>query len=230
MASECHECGQPAVPVYDGLKRRFVTNVKVCRPCAESGKATWYMHPFDYRKVFAEKGWAFSEVHPLMPEAYRETRKEALPSPSMQQAFDWSPDEKRSLLLHGTTGCGKTRVAWAVFNKLWMQGYPKAAEFLPMRKVEGKIEKGFDDRDHGEVIEYLISVPLLCLDDLGKERMTPRLEADLFAVLDERTANHAVTIITTNFNSAGLVQRFTNQETGPAFVRRLKDYFRAFGA
>jgi hypothetical protein len=227
---ECIECHSPAVPVWDTGQKRFVNNVRVCRECAESGRATWYTLPFRYPVLFEQKGWAFADVHPLMPEAYRETRKDALPSANMQVALDWEPGDKRSLLLHGTTGCGKTRVAWAVFNRIWRRDFPAKAEFLPMRKVEGKIEKGFDDRDHGEVIEYLISVPLLVLDDLGKERLTARLEADLFAIVDERTANHAVTIITTNYNSATLSQRFTNPETGPAFIRRLKDYFKAFGA
>jgi DNA replication protein DnaC len=165
-----------------------------------------------------------------MPSAYRETCIEKLPSERMRKAFNWTPGEKHSLLLHGTTGCGKTRVAWSVFNRLWLAGFPADAQFLPMRKVDGLIEKGFDDRDHGGVIEYLIEVPLLVLDDLGKERMTQRLESDLFAIIDERTANNRVTIITTNYTSQGLQERFSNAETGPAFIRRLKDYFQAIGA
>jgi DNA replication protein DnaC len=99
-----------------------------------------------------------------------------------------------------------------------------------MRKFEGLIEKGFDDRDHGKVLDILISCPVLVLDDLGKERLTQRLESDLFAVLDERTSNLRTTIITTNYTGDKLVDRFQNKETGVALVRRLRDYFVAISA
>lgn len=230
MASECRGCKGPATPVWDVNTKKVISIYRVCRSCAESHKATWHTFPFDFLRIFAEKGLVFADMHPLMPEAYRETRQDQLPSDRMRKAFDWVPGEKRCLLLHGTTGCGKTRVAWAVFNRLWLQSFPLEAQFLPMRKVDGLIEKGFDDRDHGGVIDYLIEVPLLVLDDLGKEKMTQRLETDLFAIIDERTANNKVTIITTNYTSQGLQDRFSNAETGPAFIRRLKDYFQAVGA
>jgi DNA replication protein DnaC len=210
--------------------KKVISTYRVCRSCAESGKATWHSFPFDFVRIFDEKGLVFAETHPQMPSAYRDTCIDKLPSERMRKAFNWTPGEKHSLLLHGTTGCGKTRVAWSIFNRLWLQAFPLDAQFLPMRKVDGLIEKGFDDRDHGGVIEYLIEVPLLVLDDLGKERMTQRLESDLFAVIDERTANNKVTIITTNYTSQGLQERFSNAETGPAFIRRLKDYFQAVGA
>ena len=230
MASECRGCKGPATPVWDVAARKVISTYRVCRSCAESGKATWHSFPFDFIRIFDEKGLVFAETHPQMPSAYRDTCIDKLPSERMRKAFSWTPGEKHSLLLHGTTGCGKTRVAWAVFNRLWLESFPLDAQFLPMRKVDGLIEKGFDDRDHGGVIDYLIEVPLLVLDDLGKERMTQRLESDLFAIIDERTANKRVTIITTNYTSQGLQERFSNAETGPAFIRRLKDYFQAIGA
>ena len=230
MASECRGCKGPATPVWDVAARKVISTYRVCRPCAESGKATWHSFPFDFIRIFDEKGLVFAETHPQMPSAYRDTCIDKLPSERMRKAFNWAPGEKHSLLLHGTTGCGKTRVAWSVFNRLWLESFPLDAQFLPMRKVDGLIEKGFDDRDHGGVIDYLIEVPLLVLDDLGKERMTQRLESDLFAIIDERTANNRVTIITTNYTSQGLQERFSNAETGPAFIRRLKDYFQAVGA
>ena len=87
-----------------------------------------------------------------------------------------------------------------------------------------------DGRARHPVSDEAVAVPLLVLDDLGKEKMTQRLETVLFAIIDERTANNKVTIITTNYTSQGLQDRFSNAETGPAFIRRLKDYFQAVGA
>lgn len=230
MVSKCMTCGSAATPVWDRATRSFKTKYQVCRSCAESGKAEYWTLPFSYVELFKQKGLSFAEVHPLMPEAFRETQRGQIPSERIRAAFDWEPSDKPGLLLHGTTGGGKTRAAWFVFNRIWLRDYPKQAEFMQMRKVDKAIEKGFDERSHGSVLEYLIEVPLLALDDLGKEKLTARVEADLFAIIDERTSNRRTTIITTNYNGAGLEARFTNAETGPAFVRRLKEFFTIIAA
>lgn len=175
------------------------------------------------------KSLQFCDKHPEYPVAFHNTDRAR--SPLFGKAEAWEPqDDKCGLILHGETGGGKSRAAWLTFNKLWLLHYPDRCLFLQMRKFEGLIEKGFDDRDHGKVLDILISCPVLVLDDLGKERLTQRLESDLFAVLDERTSNLRTTIITTNYTGDKLVDRFQNKETGVALVRRLRDYFVAISA
>ena len=100
-----------------------------------------------------------------------------------------------------------------------------------MRKLETMIESGFKEQKHGSAIDYLISCPLLILDDFGKERLTQRMASDLFAIVDERSTARRATIISTNFNGSTLLDRFDNRdkETGVALIRRLKDYYRAVG-
>jgi DNA replication protein DnaC len=94
-----------------------------------------------------------------------------------------------------------------------------------MRKLEMAIERGFEDHKHGQVLDFFCTVPVLCFDDFGKERLTNRMETDMFAIIDERTSNNRTTIITTNYNSKTLYDRFNNKETAEAFIRRLRDYF-----
>jgi DNA replication protein DnaC len=98
-----------------------------------------------------------------------------------------------------------------------------------MRKFEGFIEKGFDEKKHSKVLDTLINCSVLVLDDLGKERLTARMETDLFAVIDERTSGMRTTIITTNYTGETLLDRFTNKETGVAIIRRMRDYFDVLG-
>ncbi|NBR91550.1 MAG: ATP-binding protein [Rhodobacteraceae bacterium] len=74
-------------------------------------------------------------------------------------------------------------------------------------------------------MDFFCSVPLLAFDDLGKERLTQRLESDLFAIIDERTSNLRPTIITTNYNGTTLLERFNNKETGEALLRRIREYY-----
>jgi DNA replication protein DnaC len=69
----------------------------------------------------------------------------------------------------------------------------------------------------------MTNVPLLFLDDMGKEKMTDRMASCLFALIDQRTMHKRPTIITTNLTGDTLMERFHDKETGAAFVARLKD-------
>lgn len=221
---KCQGCGGQVTPAYD-LNKKALKKFFTCRACAATGKTQYWEFPFDYAKLF-EKGYVWMENHPDYPKGFLDTDMSRL-STNLQAASKWNPDAggKASILLHGITGAGKTRTAWVVFNRLWRDGFPDQAVWLPMRKLEGAIEKGFENQKHGQVLEFLCTVPLLCLDDLGKERLTNRFESDLFAILDERTSNLRTTIITTNYNGQTLLERFNNKETGEAFLRRVREYF-----
>jgi len=227
MAYKCTHCNSDSIPVWNESKRMFDTSIRVCQSCYET--QDYWDHPFKYNKVFDKKGVAFSPLHPDYPAGFRNT--DVSRSPLLTKADHWHPsDEKSSLILHGESGTCKSRAAWMLFNRLWLKHYPAKSLFLQMRRFEGLIEKGFDDRDHGKVLDILISCPVLVLDDLGKERLTQRLESDLFAVIDERTANLKTTIITTNYTGDKLLERFQNKETGVALVRRIRDYFVAISS
>ena len=232
MASErpkCYGCSDIPTPMWDAAKRAIVSKYRTCRTCADSNKTSYWDFPYDYDKVMHKHGLEWLERHPDYPTAFVDTDISRL-SDNLQKAAGWQPATKASLLLHGTTGTGKTRMAWTIFNRLWLQNFPDKAVWLPMRKLEMAIEKGFEDHKHGAVLDYFCTVPLLVFDDLGKERLTARMESDLFAILDERTSNLMPTIITTNYNSTTLLERFNNKETGEALMRRIREYFTAIHA
>jgi len=228
MASKCIHCNSDAIPVWDMHSEKFKPYVAVCFDCFKSKEH--FEYPYVYKDVFDKNQWVFKRLHPNTPSAFIATIDTML-APAMQKALvEYRASPVESVLLHGVTGTGKTRAAWRMFNEAWFKCYPRHAEFLTMRKLEQKIEHGFKDGNHGDILDRLINTTILCIDDLGKERLTPRMETDLFAIIDERTANQRATIITTNYNGTGLSDRFNNTETGVAIVRRIKDYFKIYGA
>lgn len=183
---------------------------------------------------FAAEGYEMPKFIPSYPALFRDTSVDKL-HPRLQGAVDWSPKESKSgLLLHGTTGVGKTRAAWYVLNRLWIEKAAKDKnmpyQFLTMRKFEGLIEESFGEKAHARMLDDLTKVDVLVFDDLGKERATPRMTSDLFAVLDERSTAMRPTIITTNFNSQSLADRFDDKEMAVALIRRFKDYYTLVGA
>lgn len=193
-----------------------------CRNCASEEKTS-------------AEGWETPTHHPMMPPIFRDTDVEKL-HPRMKDALEWSPTfSKSGMLLHGTTGIGKSRAAWEWINRAWLKGVKKDLHlpflFLSMSDLEEKIQESFSEKSHSDTLRRLYEEPILILDDFGKERLTPRMATDLFAIIDKRTLKSKVTIITTNFNSKGLIDRFAPQdkETGIALVRRMRDYYTAYG-
>ncbi len=200
------------------------------------GKLTRYHRCREHMEPDRIKADGLVEVQfvPSYPPLFKNTEVAKL-HPRLQSAADWVPSEQKSgLLLHGTTGVGKTRLAWHVVNRLWVdkarQDINMPYRFLTMRKFEGLIEESFGDKAHARMLDDLIKIDLLIFDDLGKERATPRLASDLFAVLDERSTSMRPTIITTNFNGPALVDRFDDKEMAAALVRRFRDYYTLVGA
>jgi DNA replication protein DnaC len=183
----------------------------------------------------ANAGLSESQFPPSMPILFRDTELERLHD-KIKDNIDWKPEgDKTGLLIHGTTGVGKTRALWEIVRRMWVQktrqDFNMPYQFLTMRKIESMIEQGFDTKKHGTMLESLIEHPLLVIDDLGKERLTSRMATDLFAIVDERSVSRKTTIISTNFNSTTLLERFENRdkETGVALIRRLKDYYTIVG-
>lgn len=200
------------------------------------GKLTRYHRCREHLDTERVKQDGFEEPRfvPSYPVLFRGTEVSKL-HPRLQSAAEWYPsDAKSGLLLHGTTGVGKTRLAWHVVNRLWLDKARKDVNmpyrFLTMRKFEGLIEESFGEKAHSKMLEELIRTDLLVFDDLGKERATARLASDLFAVLDERSSAMRTTIITTNFNGQSLVDRFDDKEMSAALVRRFRDYYTLVGA
>ena len=176
-----------------------------------------------------------STYPPSMPDLFRDTDITRL-SQRIQDALDWKPvDDKCGLLFHGLSGLGKTRGLWEIVRRMWEQEAKNDKhldfKFLTMRKLEGMIEKSFEERKHANTIDSLIETKVLVFDDLGKERLTSRMASDLFAIIDERSTARRITLLSTNFNGTAFLERFESKdkETGVAMIRRFKDYYTIIG-
>lgn len=122
-------------------------------------------------------------------------------------SFD--PRLGKNLLLAGTYGTGKSHLSYATAKKLIDNGY--SALFLSVPKLLTKIKDTYNSNSRfseNDLLEFVRTVDLLVLDDLGAEYTNIKGGADnwtwskLFEVIDSRSGKH--TIYTTNLSSPEL--------------------------
>jgi DNA replication protein DnaC len=102
-------------------------------------------------------------------------------------------------ILSGKNGSGKSHIAAATVRACITAGI--RAEFWPSVKLFHKV--GWDmvhkeSYDYEHPADRFVKLPVLCIDDLGQEKLTDRARDTLYYVVDGRYTMERKTILTTN--------------------------------
>lgn len=109
----------------------------------------------------------------------------------------WAKNPTVGLILSGEPGRGKTYAACAVLREFAKR---KTVMFSSLRDMLRNIRATFDSYDSEQsVLSRYFKSGLLCLDDMGKEKLTDWGAEKAFSVIDERIAEGRPTIITSNY-------------------------------
>lgn len=134
----------------------------------------------------------------------------------------------RSVTLIGTTGTGKTRLAWLLIERPFIEGR-SVRVFTHIGLKQALHEKA--TRSQGELalfVRALIDCEVLLIDDLGKADMARgevglQIEEQTFHILDTRLVDSKRrTILTSNDDGASLIARMT-PDRGEPLVRRIRE-------
>lgn len=128
---------------------------------------------------------------------------------SYADRFAYYAAKGEGLYIEGTNGTGKTHLAAAIALQLINEGIPVICK--TSSDMMADIKRGFDS---GEVTEYEVlkaykEVDLLIIDDLGKEQCTDWSMSTLYSILNDRYEDMKPTIVTTNYNTDGLLKALT---------------------
>jgi DNA replication protein DnaC len=223
----CDECGkefqyQPVFSILDAMRELNVypNCCDECKPILEERKRKEEEEDLKSYKAYE---WSY-----FCPPIYLETDLSLLPKEQLKAATEWKPKGGKGLLLHGTTGKGKTRVAWEVLRLAY---FKTPRDWYLREKIVALTAAQFSRQssDHAaggkseQWANRLCGAPWLMIDDLGKGRLTERNESDLFDILDQRFAYKRPVIITTNTVGDELQKRL-DPDRGAPLIRRLREF------
>lgn len=141
---------------------------------------------------------------------YADKFKEKLP--------DNNPEPGRNgLFITGPKGTGKTHLAAAIANQLMQSG--TAVICMTMIDLLDRIKQTYDQHrqwgsSEASVLNTYKEVPLLIIDDMGKEPATEWAVSKIYAIINARYEAYLPTIVTTNYSDSELVKRLTPKDTG----------------
>lgn len=153
---------------------------------------------------------------------------------NLREAFRVANDFAKSpegwLVLQGQNGCGKTHLAAAIVNYRYQMKKP--ALFVVVPDFLDHLRSSFTPESkisYDRFFESVKNVPLLVLDDLGKQSTTPWAQEKLYQVINHRYNARLSTVITTNLSAdemdSPIASRLVDPKTSIFFTITAPDYW-----
>lgn len=143
-------------------------------------------------------------------------------------------EDPMGIYLYGPLGVGKSYLLGAAANKLAERGIPSYMVYVPefVREVKGAIL----EQKVEEKIEALQRVPVLILDDIGAETLSPWARDEILGpVLQYRVAHKLPTLYTSNYDYDQLEEHLAYSQKGgieqlkaKRIMERIRHYTRPY--
>ena len=105
----------------------------------------------------------------------------------------------KGLTLIGRFGVGKTHLSIAIVKEFIIQHYVYAkVRSFPLLLQE--LRESYDGRGISNVMRMYTTIPLLLIDEIGKEKISDWVSEIMFLLIDGRIKNKVPTIITSNYS------------------------------
>lgn len=193
-----------------------------------SDEATAARQKMAYEKMQAEEAAKWREESKILlkciysglshEDIEQKSFEKFITTPDIQTVIDklknWSPELKFGIVLYGSTGTGKTHLLKALCIK-WGSHYCRCL-FRPAALILHAFRDGIDDLNY---VNSIFQQPdILCIDDLGAEKITDWGNEKLLTLIDSRLRQEKITFISTNLELKEFPEKY-----GFRFANRLME-------
>ena len=124
-------------------------------------------------------------------------------------------DKSKGLYLHGSFGSGKTYLIAALFNEMARHGVRSTMIYYPEFLRSLKASFNAENNDFEDRFDYVKKSPLLLLDDIGAENVTPWSRDEILSpILQYRMDENLPTFFTSNLTLEELEKNLATTSTG----------------
>ena len=159
-----------------------------------------------------------------IPRRYQENDCSRFPGEWLE-IIKWKPNsDGRGLVVVGDTGKCKTRMLCQLAMNLAHIGVKFS--FMRSSTLAALVRQQFSDFEPWaakDEIKRLSRVPVLIVDDLGKQASSPAVEEAFFDLIEERTSQGLPVLVTANAKGAEL-ERMMSADRGHPLIRRIRDF------
>jgi DNA replication protein DnaC len=159
------------------------------------------------------------DVAKMVPPTFKLTDRSRLPQNQLKKVLAWNPEGHRGLILLGPSGTCKTRCMWELVKEAHLSN----AKVFDGVSFGLELARKYQQGGAEDWLDHLgMEAPRVMFDDLGKLKLTDRVESELFGIVDRRYSYMLPMIITTQLDGVGLGGVMTDGR-GQAMVRRLRE-------
>lgn len=140
----------------------------------------------------------------------------------LERVDTWTPGEK-ALILSGPVGTGKTHLMCAWLRSITLR-HGVGAKFVEFSHLLRDIKAGYDqNKSDAEIISRLVDIPVLVIDELGKQLDTDWQKGILDQLISQRYNKKNSTFATTNYPLEMGVGRMVSRASDDFKVRSLSE-------
>ena len=190
-----------------------------CDPCADAYSTRLGGNPYDDPIQTTQ-----SILDALLPPSFRDTDPSLLDQDTLSRTLAWKPNNQGiGLYLVGPSRSGKTRTICLLAKQLVEEHNLTPRIYFPGQFHVDLLENIRSERNYRIWRNSTHNAPILILDDLFAETLTPRIESAYFELIDSRMNQRLPTFITTQFIASDAAKLFSSPHRGLAFLARLKE-------
>ncbi|MGM9646225.1 MAG: ATP-binding protein [Eubacteriales bacterium] len=205
------------------------TSVKYdCEKCRDTGYDGVYMCEC-FRKALVMKGFESSGISNLLKEQnfesfsldYYKDDEKAYMEDNFRDLYDFAhnfENDKRSFLLMGATGLGKTHLSTSVAKVVIEKGYDvvyETAQNIFSDFASDRFRNSYSDSE--PVSDKYLNCDLLIMDDLGTEMISQFSVSCLYNIINTRLNKNLPIIASTNLSSEELRKVYQDRITSRLF-------------